>query len=1095
ELANNDLSGLGDSLKAYYSFDYDVIVDESFNGNDGILTNGAAYAPAGAPANQGWRIDADALYVEPLDEDDNVYHVTYEFEDMHGSGNYDIGLEVKTTSGAVIPMHEFEGCKFMVTVDAVDMGIFTIDPSRTEFAAGSINTMLGDGVHTVKFTWLNPEKDLNIEIGKAFISDTAYVDKADIDGDGEVTQEDKRRFSLHMIKGAMSQEMQLEGKTYYAIVNSVSNKVVLTDAEGNRYTNVAERDPKTALRIYEPEAYIVAPYEALDGLRDFTITQRVKFDETMNDESCLISAAAGSQYDAFTLWYSKERNEWYIHINGEEFHFAPNDAVEDLDWHTVALRRLGKTITLYIDGYATDTMLMPTASIISVSENGFIIGQDQDSLGGGFDPMEMFKGELDDMSIWEKALTSEEIRQLYAGVPASSISSYGTDCRAWFNLDEGVGEVLVNKAVTGMNGTLAVIEWIKADYEYETPETSKATTFIDVPKENEPATMVRYIIGINPETWEITLVEEDIYDLNKDANFDKLDEKIIKDAMSAVLIEKDANDMKTFSEASYTWLFNDDNSMTNAGVKDAMRAAPYLEYVVEADQAGVYYAGLSFRNDSPYSKPNNWTLPWGSNSQKWDIFPDNFRRDLTAGVYTTAEDAITGTMKMDITGTDPCLYYTRYYATENDPELRQGWPDGTNGAVDMDTANLVEISYRYTGSYTPTTAAISWSRRDRGYDLTDIDSLSYTHSFDVTGVKNAGGDYTTIVVDMSSVEGWIGDMEAFRFDPIEGTTIDSGTIEIKYIAFKEAPDTVPTNYWGDYPGIEGQDELQVRVYLDDAYIDTITAPWVSTEEALDYYVDALRLELSEGEHFIKYEWGNDQGEETSIRIEKMFLSGISDTTADFDGDYIVSLDDYNELVNNVGISPVPTTMELGGRIYEIAEVETYPGSGEYVYEFRGFEDGAELTTSNPREHSVEVGGANYNIYINELEGGMTLSSKGLLSIPVVDGEIRFNGTDYAYQMIDDELYQFIETVTVASATAVQHPNWNAEVDINGKTYGVLEASSGKVTLIPAERVRLVLSAMSDLTTGTEFRLNNIPLSPAAEDTCFANGVAVDPPTD
>ncbi|MGB2601581.1 MAG: LamG-like jellyroll fold domain-containing protein, partial [Candidatus Omnitrophota bacterium] len=160
DLVNNDLSGLGDSLQAYYSFDYDTVVDESFNGNDGILTNGAAYAPAEAPANQGWRIDADTLCVEPLDEDDNVYHVTYEFEDIHGSGNYDIGLEVKTTSGAVIPMHEFEGCKFMVTVDAVDMGIFTIDPSRTEFAAGSINTMLGNGTHTVKFTWLNPEKDL-----------------------------------------------------------------------------------------------------------------------------------------------------------------------------------------------------------------------------------------------------------------------------------------------------------------------------------------------------------------------------------------------------------------------------------------------------------------------------------------------------------------------------------------------------------------------------------------------------------------------------------------------------------------------------------------------------------------------------------------------------------------------------------------------------------------------------------------------------------------------------------------------------------------------------------------------------------------------
>jgi len=52
-------------------------------------------------------------------------------------------------------------------------------------------------------------------------------------------------------------------------------------------------------------------------------------------------------------------------------------------------------------------------SAFSVSLNGLWVGPDQDSIGGGWQSTQHLKGDIDDVRIYERALSAEEVQALY----------------------------------------------------------------------------------------------------------------------------------------------------------------------------------------------------------------------------------------------------------------------------------------------------------------------------------------------------------------------------------------------------------------------------------------------------------------------------------------------------------------------------------------------------------------------------------------------------------------------------------------------------------------------------------------------------------
>jgi hypothetical protein len=71
-------------------------------------------------------------------------------------------------------------------------------------------------------------------------------------------------------------------------------------------------------------------------------------------------------------------------------------------------------VSLYLDGELVSTK-NSTLSPLSIATNGFLIGQDQDSVGGGFQSSQAFQGTLDEVRLYASALDAAETQELAAG--------------------------------------------------------------------------------------------------------------------------------------------------------------------------------------------------------------------------------------------------------------------------------------------------------------------------------------------------------------------------------------------------------------------------------------------------------------------------------------------------------------------------------------------------------------------------------------------------------------------------------------------------------------------------------------------------------
>jgi hypothetical protein len=149
---------------------------------------------------------------------------------------------------------------------------------------------------------------------------------------------------------------------------------------------------------------------------EWTISEWVKLNENSGH---IISIATSSHPNEFVVLPYKHTTNYSKY---GKFHFVINDYslakgtvsipnIRDVNWHLVTISSDRSNVSFYIDGklYQTFTDL---ADLDITSEN-LIIGQEQDSLGGGFELSNSTNGLIDDLRIYNRALSQEEITALY----------------------------------------------------------------------------------------------------------------------------------------------------------------------------------------------------------------------------------------------------------------------------------------------------------------------------------------------------------------------------------------------------------------------------------------------------------------------------------------------------------------------------------------------------------------------------------------------------------------------------------------------------------------------------------------------------------
>ena len=152
----------------------------------------------------------------------------------------------------------------------------------------------------------------------------------------------------------------------------------------------------------------------VDGLNDFTFAFYCKI-YGKNNSNNLLSCANSIQPNEFLIGYNTdfydEFKGWHLRIDNIIYTFQ-NSSMDDFKWHHVAITRKGSTAQLYIDHKQVGLEIYANPKTLSIDPLGVIIGQDQDCVGGCFDPNQNWNGEIDEFMVYSKALNQSSIDSL-----------------------------------------------------------------------------------------------------------------------------------------------------------------------------------------------------------------------------------------------------------------------------------------------------------------------------------------------------------------------------------------------------------------------------------------------------------------------------------------------------------------------------------------------------------------------------------------------------------------------------------------------------------------------------------------------------------
>lgn len=164
------------------------------------------------------------------------------------------------------------------------------------------------------------------------------------------------------------------------------------------------------------------PHTILDGLSDFACSAKLKINILHTTGSGIpqntwMHGWRTSEDNAFSLLYYTNVNgvvsEWAFAVNNNyATGWLPNSDIEDHDWHHVVIQRSGSIGKLYIDGLQIGDSVTVAGAAINIDSNCLVLGQEIDD-NGTFAQNQSWAGEMDNVRIYNRALSDSEIQALF----------------------------------------------------------------------------------------------------------------------------------------------------------------------------------------------------------------------------------------------------------------------------------------------------------------------------------------------------------------------------------------------------------------------------------------------------------------------------------------------------------------------------------------------------------------------------------------------------------------------------------------------------------------------------------------------------------
>lgn len=153
--------------------------------------------------------------------------------------------------------------------------------------------------------------------------------------------------------------------------------------------------------------YIVLGKNALDGKKAFSISLWAKAPDTTSIS--ILSGANSSEANELIMWFETATN-FEPNLHGPIAGNITTTTVADNNWHHLVWTRSNSQICLYRDKIlqGCDNNTAATLDISSL-----ILGQEQDSEGGGFDQSQAFDGLIDELVIFGSAIDAAQVSSIY----------------------------------------------------------------------------------------------------------------------------------------------------------------------------------------------------------------------------------------------------------------------------------------------------------------------------------------------------------------------------------------------------------------------------------------------------------------------------------------------------------------------------------------------------------------------------------------------------------------------------------------------------------------------------------------------------------
>ncbi len=159
--------------------------------------------------------------------------------------------------------------------------------------------------------------------------------------------------------------------------------------------------------------WVTIPNDAIDGLNDFSISVWINTSVSKSQQEIFHALGSSASDDEVEL-YLVNSSTLNIKLKGRAKNFSTGRSVTNGQWHHLVVTRVQDDICLYVNGSIQDCDDgFPNRDLSVPNSNAVVLGQEQDTYGGRFDSGQSFEGKLDELIIFDGALTADEVTTIY----------------------------------------------------------------------------------------------------------------------------------------------------------------------------------------------------------------------------------------------------------------------------------------------------------------------------------------------------------------------------------------------------------------------------------------------------------------------------------------------------------------------------------------------------------------------------------------------------------------------------------------------------------------------------------------------------------